>query len=221
MSSAKPAWQRLIAPAWFLLGILVGLVAFAGYSQVTKPPVTPAPAAFDAATIKQAARDGLIEAIQTLQSQNGQGSGSASQEPPAVDKNAITARPANRLGDANAPVTIVEFADFQCPFCGRHHQTVEPSLIKEYVDTGKVSLVYKHLPFLGQESAFVAVAAECAADQGKFWQYHDYLFEHQQGENQGAFTKEKLIGFGKTHRPGRDEIPIVCRIRCDSGVCSR
>jgi len=74
---------------------------------------------------------------------------------------------------------------------------VKPEIVKEYVDTGKVQLVYKQYPFLGQESTWAAVAAECAADQGKFWEYHDLLFERQQGENQGAFTKDKLIGFGK------------------------
>jgi protein-disulfide isomerase len=60
-----------------------------------------------------------------------------------------------------------------------------------------VNFIYKHFAFLGPESVYAAVASECAADQGKFWEYHDYLFEHQNGENQGAFTKDKLIGFGE------------------------
>jgi protein-disulfide isomerase len=64
------------------------------------------------------------------------------------------------------------------------------------VDSGKANYSFKHLAFLGPESVYAAVAAECAADQGKFWQYHDTLFEHQAGENQGAFEKEKLIAFG-------------------------
>jgi protein-disulfide isomerase len=61
---------------------------------------------------------------------------------------------------------------------------VEPTLIKDYVNTGKATLVYKHSAFLGQESVWAAQAAECAADQGKFWQYHDLLFD-------------KLVGFAK------------------------
>ncbi len=65
------------------------------------------------------------------------------------------------------------------------------------MDTGKVTLVYKNSAFLGQESIWAAQAAECAADQGKFWQYHDLLFARQAGENQGAFTKDKLIGFAR------------------------
>lgn len=70
-------------------------------------------------------------------------------------------------------------------------------MLKDYVNTGKVTLVYKHSAFLGQESVWAAQAAECAADQGKFWQYHDLLFARQAGENQGAFTEDKLIGFAK------------------------
>lgn len=70
-------------------------------------------------------------------------------------------------------------------------------MIKEYVDTGKATLVYMNSAFLGQESVWAAQAAECAADQGKFWQYHDLLFARQNGENQGAFTEDKLIGFAQ------------------------
>ena len=70
---------------------------------------------------------------------------------------------------------------------------MEPALFKEFVDTGKVKFVYKHMAILGQESTWAAEAAECAADQGKFWEYHDLLFSRQSGENQGAFTKDKLL----------------------------
>lgn len=191
----KSKWRMFVAPAWFLFGILVGLIAFAGYQQFTAKPIAPvAPQTIDEATIKNAAREGLIEAIQQLQAQN---SGNQSQAPKAVDKNAFVVRDANVMGNKDAQVSIVEFADFQCPYCGRHHELVEPTILNEYVKTGKANFVYKHLAFLGQESVFAAVAAECAADQGKFWEYHDYLFEHQNGENQGAFNKDKLIEFGK------------------------
>lgn len=65
--------------------------------------------------------------------------------------------------------------------------------MKQYVDTGKVRMVFKHFAFLGPESQTAAVASECAADQGKFWEYHDLLYNNQQGENQGAFEQPKLI----------------------------
>lgn len=70
---------------------------------------------------------------------------------------------------------------------------MKPALFQEYVDTGKVNFVYKHMAILGQESIWAAEAAECAANQGKFWEYHDLLFSRQSGENQGAFTKDKLL----------------------------
>jgi len=68
-------------------------------------------------------------------------------------------------------------------------------VLQSYIDSGKVNLVYKHSAFLGQESIWAAQASECAADQGKFWEYHDLLFEKQAGENQGAFNKDNLKAF--------------------------
>lgn len=190
-SDKTPMWRLLIAPAWFLLGVLAGLGIFAAYTQYTaKPPIPP----LSAAEVKQASRDGFMEALQEMQAQSG---GGGSQGPQAVDPNAFAIRDANVLGNRDAKVSIVEFADFQCPFCGRHHEMVFPSIVQDYVDTGKATYAYKHLAFLGPESVYAAIAAECAADQGKFWEFHNFLFEHQQGENQGAFTNDKLIAFGK------------------------
>lgn len=70
-----------------------------------------------------------------------------------------------------------------------------PALLESYIKTGKVKFVYKHAAILGQESFWAGQAAECAADQKKFWEYHDLVFIRQSGENQGAFNKDKLIGF--------------------------
>jgi protein-disulfide isomerase len=102
------------------------------------------------------------------------------------------------LGNPDAPVIIVEFSDFQCPFCGRFFQTAEPQIIEKYVKTGKVKFVYRDFAFLGDESEWAGIAAECAGEQGKFWQYHDYLFQNQQGENGGAFSKTNLKRFAGT-----------------------
>lgn len=74
---------------------------------------------------------------------------------------------------------------------------MKPALFNEYVDTGKVKFVYKHMAILGQESVWAAEAAECAADQGKFWAYHDLLFNRQAGENQGAFNKDRLLAMAQ------------------------
>jgi len=100
-------------------------------------------------------------------------------------------------GKENAKVTIVEFADFQCPFCERFFKDTESQLIKDYVDSGKAKFAFRHYAFLGQESTWAAQASECANEQGKFWEMHDYLYSHQGQENSGAFTKDKLAGFAQ------------------------
>lgn len=101
------------------------------------------------------------------------------------------------LGNPTAPVTFVEFGDFQCPFCGRFYSTTEKQLIDKYVKTGKVKFIWRDFAFLGQESFDAAVAARCAGEHGKFWEYHNYLFEHQNGENEGAFSVANLKNFAK------------------------
>lgn len=99
------------------------------------------------------------------------------------------------LGDQNAPVTVVEYGDFQCPFCGKFFKETESVLRENYIKTGKVKFIYRDFAFLGQESLWSANAARCAGEQGKFWQYHDYLYSNQRGENQGAFSKNNLKSF--------------------------
>ncbi len=115
-------------------------------------------------------------------------------------------------GPKEAKVTIVEFADFQCPFCGGFAglnqevvkalkarnpgwESAEAGILSEYVNTGKARFIWKDYPFLGEESVWAGAAARCAGDQGKFWEYHDYLFSHQKGENEGAFSKDNLKKF--------------------------
>jgi protein-disulfide isomerase len=117
-----------------------------------------------------------------------------------VDTRQLTIRAANVKGPDTAAVTIYEFADFQCPFCLRAFETTNPQLWDTYVSEGKVRFVFKHYAILGQESTWAAEAAECAADQGKFWEYHDELFKQQKiagAENVGAFTKDNLIKYAQ------------------------
>lgn len=99
------------------------------------------------------------------------------------------------LGNPNAKLTIVEFADFQCPFCGKFHKEVFPSIKKNYIDTGKVKFIYLDFAFLGQESLDTSEAAKCSTEQGKFWEYHDEIYKNQGGENQGSFNKTVLQKF--------------------------
>lgn len=85
------------------------------------------------------------------------------------------------MGDSDAPLTIIEFSDFQCPFCSRFYQNTLPLIEKNYIDTGKAKLVYMDLPLdnLHKNARLSHIAAECADDQGEFWQYHDMLFDTQ------------------------------------------
>ena len=95
-------------------------------------------------------------------------------------------------GWPDAKVTIIEYSDFQCPWCGLFARTTARQIEDEYVKTGKVKIVYRNFAFLGQESILAAEAAECASEQNLFWPYHDRLFESQAGENKGAFRGDKL-----------------------------
>jgi hypothetical protein len=100
-------------------------------------------------------------------------------------------------GDPNAPIKVVEYADFQCPSCQQVFLVLEPEIIKKYINTGKVFYTFEPFSFLGPESYRAAEAAYCAADQGKFWDYHDLVFSNWAGENQGAFSDANLIKFAK------------------------
>lgn len=99
-------------------------------------------------------------------------------------------------GDASAPVTIEEWADFQCPACGLFARQTEPQLVSTYVAKGQVKIVFHSFAFLGMESNWASEAAMCAGEQGKFFEFHDRLYASQAGENQGAFSKDKLKKMG-------------------------
>lgn len=105
------------------------------------------------------------------------------------------------LGDANAPVTIIEFSDFQCPFCRRFWQDTLPQIKKEYIDTGKVRFVYRDYPLTGGHPAALvsALGGECAEDQGKFWELHDKIFQEQnkQGTGTVSYTATDIKRWGQ------------------------
>ena len=106
------------------------------------------------------------------------------------------------MGDPNAPVKIDVWEDFQCPACRAYTETVEPRVVENYVATGKVYYVFHNFPFIDRNSTLkeshqAANAAMCAADQGKFWDYHDMLFANWSGENQGSFSNKRLVAFAE------------------------
>ncbi len=109
----------------------------------------------------------------------------------------VIAKTRHFKGDVNAPVTMIEFGDFQCPFCGRYATGAGLQVEEQYIKTGKVRFGFFNFAFLGSESQWAAEAAECASDQNKYWEYHDKLYNSQSGENQGAFNKDNLKKFAE------------------------
>ena len=108
---------------------------------------------------------------------------------------ADVAAPEKVLGAANAPVEVVVYLDYQCPYCGRFATGPEQQLRQEYVDSGQVRFVVRNLAFIGDESTWAAEAAACAAEQDRFWDYHDKLFAEQGAENSGAYSRDNLKRF--------------------------
>jgi protein-disulfide isomerase len=107
---------------------------------------------------------------------------------------------ANHMGDPNAPVKIVEFSDFQCPYCERFHKDTEPSLIDTYIVTGKLYFTYrsagnwvsKNIGGGKTESEDAAKSAYCAGDQNMYWEMHEMLFANVIGEDTGSFSDRRL-----------------------------
>jgi len=102
------------------------------------------------------------------------------------------------LGEPSAPITILEWGDYQCTYCYRFHDTTLNTLKQNYIQTGKVNLVFKDYPLNGPDSILAAEASYCAGDQGKYWQYHDELYKNWGGERTGWVTRWSLNAFGTT-----------------------
>ncbi|MDI1495804.1 MAG: protein disulfide-isomerase [Cenarchaeum symbiont of Oopsacas minuta] len=116
--------------------------------------------------------------------------------PPAkIDVATLVENGSPRLGDEKAPVTIIEFGDYQCFFCNKFYHDTEKRLISEFVDTGKVSIIFKDFIIIGQDSVNAAIGARCATEQEMFWEYHDILYENWDGENTGWASMTHLKEF--------------------------
>ena len=121
--------------------------------------------------------------VETVSTVGGHGANPAVARPTATDPRS--------LGHDDAPIVIVEYSDYECPYCGRFHATVLPRLQSEYIDTGKVRLVFRDLPLaMHRESVPAAIAAHCAAEQGKYWAMNEALFANQRAL--GAELYERL-----------------------------
>ena len=101
------------------------------------------------------------------------------------------------LGDSNAPITLVEFGDYQCHYCHVFFDSIEGEIIKNYVETGKVKIIFKDYNIIGEDSVKASQGAHCANDQGLFWEYHDILYSNWTGENNGWASSENLTIFAQ------------------------
>lgn len=118
-------------------------------------------------------------------------------QPTKFGMEVLTANASPYLGDKDAPITMVEFGDYQCFFCNRYFHETEPSILENYVDTGKVKILFKDFTIIGSDSVNAAHAAHCANEQGKFWEYHDILYNNWDGENTGWASSEHLLEFAQ------------------------
>ena len=130
---------------------------------------------------QQAIQKELAE-IKTLL-QQGQRGGAPT--PPPFEKQDVTLGASPFLGEPDATVTMVEYSDYQCPFCARHYRNVMPTLVKDYVDTGKLKYVMREnpIPSLHAQAFNASLAALCAGDQGQYWEMHNRLFDNQRTLN--------------------------------------
>jgi protein-disulfide isomerase len=108
---------------------------------------------------------------------------------------ALTSQGSPYQGSKSSPVTVIDFSDFQCHLCARYVKNTEPKINETYIQPGKVALVFKHLPNRGFDSLPTALAAQCTHDQGKFWQFHNLLYEKQGPIDSGWVNKDNLKRF--------------------------
>jgi protein-disulfide isomerase len=99
------------------------------------------------------------------------------------------------LGSESAPITIIEFGDYQCEQCYKWYHNTKDSIVQNYIETGKANLIFVDLAILGRDSPKAAAATYCAEEQGKYWEYHDLLYTFQEGVNSGWANSERLKAF--------------------------
>jgi len=113
--------------------------------------------------------------------------------PPAFKETVMSIEGYPFMGNKDAKLTIIEFSDYQCPFCSRHLRETMPQIEKDYVKTGKLKYVFRNYPLpFHQQASKAAEAANCAGDQGKFWEMHDRLYA-----NQNALDEKNLLEHAK------------------------
>tara|TARA_Y100000590_G_scaffold246473_1_gene276897 strand:- start:110 stop:922 length:813 start_codon:yes stop_codon:yes gene_type:complete len=101
------------------------------------------------------------------------------------------------LGNPDAPITLVEFGDYQCHFCNVYYHNTEHEIFENYVMAGKVNVIFKDYTIIGPDSVIAAHGAHCAGEQGKFWEFHNTLYNNWDGEETGWAGQENIIRFAQ------------------------
>ena len=101
------------------------------------------------------------------------------------------------LGNPNAPITLVEFGDYQCHYCNVFFESTEEDIIKNYIQTGKVKMIFKDYNIIGPDSVKASHGTHCANEQDLFWEYHDILYSNWTGENNGWASETNLTNFAQ------------------------
>jgi protein-disulfide isomerase len=117
--------------------------------------------------------------------------------PPKVTLNTFVANGSPTLGSSDAPITLVEFGDYQCHFCNVFFHSTENDILEKYVKTGTGKMIFKDYNIIGPDSISASHGAHCANDQGLFWEYHDILYSNWTGENNGWASSENLGKFAQ------------------------
>ncbi|MFI0504435.1 DsbA family protein [Streptomyces albogriseolus] len=101
------------------------------------------------------------------------------------------------LGSPDAPVVLIEYSDFQCPFCGRFARETKPDLVRDYVDKGILRIEWRNFPVFGAESDQAARAGWAAGRQNRFWQFHDEAYTEPRRRNAGDFGEDNLVAMAR------------------------
>ena len=101
------------------------------------------------------------------------------------------------LGDPDAPVVMIAYSEFQCPFCGKFARDTEPELVQRYVEDGTLRIEWRDFPYLGPESRVAALGGRAAAEQDMFWQFHDAMYDDQLPPNSGKLDEDYLVSVAR------------------------
>ncbi len=186
----KPIWYVILAIPGVIAATLIGVFILLR-PDILQPAATTAELSKQVEGLK-AGQAAILQELASL-SRSRQGPGRQGPRRNVV----LQATGAQVMGDAKARIAIIEFSDYQCPFCLRHFRNTMPKLIEDYIDTGKVKYVLRDFPLtsIHPEAFAAAMAARCAGDQGKYKEMHDQFFAKQPSLKQADWVAHaKVVG---------------------------